>query len=806
MTKVGAGRMAPGKLSPHSLASTLISLAALAVGLFIAAHHPLSPTAMMAGCLVALIICTRFDHAWLLLLPALLPIVDLAPWTGWLSFEEFDILVLGAAAGAWLRHGWKPGASAPSRPSATLLILVAIYLLALAIAFARGIADAGGFEFGWFQGYEGPMNSVRLAKSFVLAALFAPLLGRVNSRLDGRGVTYLGWGMALGLATVSLAALWERIAFPGLLNFSADYRTTALFWEMHVGGAALEDFLALTLPFAVFLLLQSKRIGQFLPASIALAMGVYASLTTFSRGAYLAITMSLVTMALLLIGRGLRDNPASSGPSRTKIALLGILAALAIAGLSFLVFRQGGYRAMLAVLGCLTTIMLTMDQARAASAKQWAVTFALAIPLVLVAFALTWLFGKGAYWSYVTLFVLALAGWLSGLRTPSNVSQSLALSSTLALPFSAALIANHWGGTPALGDSSIVLMIIFLMFAWGTGTKHPVWPSGWRRQGIVLAGTLSIATMVAVFSGGAYISGRFSASGGDFLMRLHHWQAALKLLKTPNDWLFGKGLGRFPPSFFFGAPGNEYPGSYKINQESQNSFISLSGPRYQAGYGEVLRIGQRVVPVSAGRYKLEFDVRTDSKINLSFTICAKHLLYAEGCAGREIAVPVTNSKWQHQTIEFDRRQFSGGGWYAPQLNFFSLAIETMGNRADLDNLVLTDPLGHSMLDNGDFSNDMEHWFFTSDHLHVPWHMENLFLHVLFEQGIIGLTAFAMLIVAALLRLLVGHRSYHPLAPAMVAGIVGFLVDGLFDSLLDVPRVAFLFFLLLLLSIQGRKPT
>ncbi len=72
---------------------------------------------MVAACIAMLVICVRFDHAWLLLLPALLPIVDLAPWTGWLTFEEFDIFVLGAAAGAWLRHGWMPGLSAPAHPS-----------------------------------------------------------------------------------------------------------------------------------------------------------------------------------------------------------------------------------------------------------------------------------------------------------------------------------------------------------------------------------------------------------------------------------------------------------------------------------------------------------------------------------------------------------------------------------------------------------------------------------------------------------------------------------------------------------------
>ena len=38
---------------------------------------------------------------WLFLVPALLPVIDLAPWTGWLIVEEFDMLVLGAAAGAY---------------------------------------------------------------------------------------------------------------------------------------------------------------------------------------------------------------------------------------------------------------------------------------------------------------------------------------------------------------------------------------------------------------------------------------------------------------------------------------------------------------------------------------------------------------------------------------------------------------------------------------------------------------------------------------------------------------------------------
>jgi hypothetical protein len=388
--------------SLQAAVSILISLTALAAGLFIAAHHPLSPWAMMAGCLIALALCARFDHAWLLLLPALLPIIDLAPWTGWLSFEEFDILALGAAAGAWLRHGWAPGAAARARSSRVMLILVATYLLLLGIAFTRGIADAGGFDFGWFQGYEGSMNSVRLMKSFILAALFAPLLGRVSSRLNPQGVQLLGWGMALGLATVSLAAIWERVAFPGLLNFSADYRTTALFWEMHVGGAALDGFLMLTLPFAVLLMLRGKRVGQWLPAGLILGLGIYASLTTFSRGVYLAMAASLAILALLMIG-------SSREAVRGKTVIIGLVSALILAGLTFLVFRHGGYRATLAVLGCLGLFMLTLEFARSITGRLWGATIALAIPLILVSLAFTWLYGKGSYWSYAAILLLALA-------------------------------------------------------------------------------------------------------------------------------------------------------------------------------------------------------------------------------------------------------------------------------------------------------------------------------------------------------------------------------------------------------------
>jgi hypothetical protein len=111
-----------------------------------------------------------------------------------------------------------------------------------------------GLALGWFQGYEDPLNSLRIGKSLLLALLLLPSLRSLLQAAPALAVRGYRRGMAMGLGLVSLAVLGERAAYPGLLDFSTPYRSTALFWEMHVGGAGLDAFLALTVPFVVHLL------------------------------------------------------------------------------------------------------------------------------------------------------------------------------------------------------------------------------------------------------------------------------------------------------------------------------------------------------------------------------------------------------------------------------------------------------------------------------------------------------------------------------------------------------------------------
>ena len=110
-----------------------------------------------------------------------------------------------------------------------------------------------------------------------------------------------------------------------------------------------------------------------------------------------------------------------------------------------------------------------------------------------------------------------------------------------------------------------------------------------------------------------------------------------------------------------------------------------------------------------------------------------------------------------------------------------------------------------MLSNGDFSHDMAQWFFTSDRHHMPWHIKSMFMHVFFDQGVVGLLLWLALSAGALWRVSCGNARHHTLSPAIAGSLLGFAVVGLFDSLLDVPRLAALYYLLVLVALVLQAP-
>ena len=623
-------------------------------GSALALHHPLWPVAVLIVFWLWSAAAAWRPGAWLFVVPACLPLLNFSPWTGWLIFDEFDILLLGALAGGYghlassLRAG--AGIGMPVISWGLIALLAGTGLLAL----NRGIADAGGFSFNWFAGYTDALNSLRVFKSLGFALLFVPLLQHRLARSKTLAGQQLAIGIVAGLTAVTMAVLWERAAFPGLLDFSKRYRTVALFWEMHVGGGAIDAYLVLTIPFVVWALVHARRPALWVGAAALALLTAYACLTTFSRGVYFAAAASLMLLGMLL----------------------------------------------------------------------WAQ------------------------------------------KSDFN-----------ALKFLDRVLQRH-------------------------GFE------GWRPKAALMLVLALVIEIVAVVSG-SFMTERLVNTNRDMGGRLEHWQHGVGLLNGPAEWLLGIGFGRFPANYAAHAPKGEFSGSVKMREEPgpdglANGFVTLRGPGSKKKLGGLFALTQRVTRVSEGPHQVNLKVRVEKATDVYVELCERHLLYDGNCQTGFIRVVPGKTSWQTLALRLEDLVWMGVTWHAPRLAMLSLSIVNAGAFADFDDIQLIGPTQQELLQNGRFSEGLAHWFPAAQSYFLPWHMDNLFLEVLVERGLAGLLVLTVLLTCAFWHLVVGGARLLPLSPYLAASLSAGALVGLVSSFMDVPRVAFLYYLLALYSFQATK--
>jgi hypothetical protein len=310
-----------------------ISLLSLGSAVFVASGHPLSALAAVSVVLVLFGLLLRHPQFGLYLLPAGLPLLNFSPWTGWLLVDEFDLLVLVVVAAGYFKL-WRNHSGILNRGIFLLLLSLAALLV------VRGATELTAQNLSWFSGYMTPMNSLRVGKSLLWLVLLSPLiaqsgeLGRANAGGAGYFVSCL-----LGCGTVVAAAVWERAFYPGLLDISTPYRTVAMFWEMHLGGAALDAYLVLVAPLLVWAWRGTLSLRGRLALGVFVLLFVYVVLTTFSRGVIGAIAGSLFLLGVLLFlhrRRGAHAALAARLSNGAVLLLIVVEVLLVIGGDSFM--------------------------------------------------------------------------------------------------------------------------------------------------------------------------------------------------------------------------------------------------------------------------------------------------------------------------------------------------------------------------------------------------------------------------------------------------------------------------------------
>ena len=286
-----------------------------------------------------LTICAALVWRWPVLLlavvPAALPIFDLAPWTGRFYWDEFDLLLLVLLSIGW--HRTQPTAAVPDargrvglrvRLPSMLLTLLGVSLF---ISALRGLLPWQWPDLNAFGTYYSGFNALRISKGAVWACALAALYLRLSASDAAKQRTF-AWGMSLGLLLTVGFVIWERLAFVGLLDFAADYRVTGPFSAMHTGGAYIECYLAVAIAYLMWLTMQTTRpLWRWLGAMLLLC-STYAMMVTYSRNGYLA----LLAVVLVMLGTAMiRPTPAREPTRKLRrvfVALLvgALMAAVAI--------------------------------------------------------------------------------------------------------------------------------------------------------------------------------------------------------------------------------------------------------------------------------------------------------------------------------------------------------------------------------------------------------------------------------------------------------------------------------------------
>lgn len=316
----------------QALPALLAGLILLATALITAINFPAWQIAIALGLAAYVLLLVFRPMAWLIILPAALPLLDLAPWTGRFFWDEFDLLMLVTLAVAvWLGQFRAVVWQVPK-----LRVLLAVFVLVTSISLMMGLFPLQAWDANAFSAYWSHYNSLRLAKGLLWGLVFYGLYRSMPGKESAFAT--LSIGMALGVLGVSVWALWEQMQFAGAAS-TADYRVTGSFSSMHTGGGHFEAYLVMALPFVWGLIFTSRNLFYRGGLAAIFLLGAYALFSTVARGGAVALGVAL---AILIVGTWLaRSKHSRHRTGHAVPMLLGVLTvAVMIAGASGVFWKQ----------------------------------------------------------------------------------------------------------------------------------------------------------------------------------------------------------------------------------------------------------------------------------------------------------------------------------------------------------------------------------------------------------------------------------------------------------------------------------
>ncbi len=733
---------------------------AAALALIYGVYHFTYAREILAIALVAYaVLLWRFPFAWLFVLPAVLPVVNLAMWSGRFFFDEFDFFVLTTLAVNY----WRPNAGRVFlRLDGKQYILLYLLAISFAISTVLVLVPFPPIDANAFSSYLSPYNSLRIGKGFLWAFLLAPQLDHAYRTDAKRFMLFAGSGVLAGLAAAGIGFLWEKGVFAAmhdwtsiyglvdaLLDFSGTYRSTGLFSSMHTGGTAIDGYLALATPVALGVIVFVRNPLVRLAACAVFALGLYSITMTFSRGLYAALGLSMAVLALCLAVRyrkTVTGNPLSF--------LFWALWFTATTAALFGSYKLGGYVSVGGAMAAALLGLLAGFVAGQVSKPIGGLVFLGAIALS----------------AFVTHHGMDSSKWTD---IPAQFALTFAVIITVVLGTAAAILGYF--SIPKHRAFDVLLLAAILAVIW-------------------------VGTIPAL--SGVRMTTRFAAVSMDMLTRDSHWGDVVSIASGEGlHRVFGMGTGSFPRHYFVNKMGKMVLVSYRAARDE-------NGPHLVYGSGDY-HITQRISMKPDTMHTFKASVRTrHGSAGLYLKICEKNFIFSErytpNCVGTLFKLAQSDT-YQDISYTFSSETLGRHGLlYWPVTLMFYLGESNPS--IDITSVSLTTADGTELVANGDFSRGMDRWLFVSDWEHLAWHEKNTFLHVFFEQGIFGLLIYLSFIALAIARCIRSLKTASPVPVVLLPAILAFLAVGLFGTVIDNPRVAMLLYLMLFAASfpHGRK--
>jgi hypothetical protein len=740
--------------APQIIGGILAVLTA-AAALWGVADFPLQPIAIGVALIIYAALLWYAPWAWLIVLPAVLPAIDLASWSGRFYFDEFDFLILTTLAVRYARsNNGVPLPGLLRRP----WIWPTLFVLSVLISTVKMLYPLPAIEPYSFATYLSPWNALRVAKGFFWAWLLMGVLAQ-DWRADPASTrTRLVTGILIGVGFMALAALWERgvlvelvnarniyALLNNLLDFSGTYRVTGLFSGMHVGGEAIDGYLSLAAPFTLYPVLFARRAWIRLLGLVLFMGAAYAVMVTFSRGLYAGFAVSLVGVCLCLAVQHGREVREHAWAILAALALV-ILFTLVLIGL----YARGGFAAL--ILG-IALIAATALAAAYAPAR----------------------------WKWLAVGVVAVAA----LPVAWRIHQ--------------AITTSKWSDTDAATALMWAVGATVLFVAASAVMARRVLPLVKPLSGLALLAFTGLFWLAVIPPlAGEQAQTRFSTVAKDMETRQTHWRTARAAMDPALvTQIFGNGIGSFPQLFFSYASLTGFPlATYSLGVDGEANYLRLGGGDFN--------LMQRVNVKPNTTYRVTARLRAeDGRPLFTASICHKNMIFSEryvpDCQRVSYRFPKNPERdWVEMNATLNTGKV--GRWgvlYWPP----TLQIHNARGIVQVTDFAITGPDGRNIIHNGNFTHGLDRWFLVSDFEHLAWHAKNVYLHYFIEQGGFGLLAWATFVVAALAAAARAVIAQDRLAVIVLPALISFLLTGLVGTLVDMPRIAMLFYLLLFAALQ-----